>query len=393
MSGGDSDLLRGIHELVNPQNVKVGVNYAKIEESLLSSGTVQDEKDPTTEFRRELSELANSLGVSMESPKKSASPMSSQRTAYGGSPLGYSPATGRSPLGYTPSTARSPYAGSPLGASNATPIQMSPRQSTPVSGELNLPQGFLDSLGDSPNGMSTPQEIFPGFNYNNESTPMADSPHLDDSFNFGNSELGKRTEEEHRHDQVRTVMESIGGADSQFISMEEATKEDEKITMLEQIDSLRLALEEENSQGVERIPKVTNENSYADIENVLRRLRLKNDRARYTGLADEFVLWGAQGMEELFDGKRRWFGKNPDLTGWSKEVQVKLRRMRHDTSTLVSGVMHDYNIGPGMRILLELLPNMFMYARRRKQNYGKDSIYSDADIARHMTSIRNVTES
>jgi hypothetical protein len=64
--------------------------------------------------------------------------------------------------------------------------------------------------------------------------------------------------------------------------------------------------------------------------------------------------------------------------------------MRHDTSTLVSGVMHDYNIGPGMRIVLELVPNMFMYARRKKQNYGKGSIYTDTEIARHMSNIRNI---
>ena len=54
--------------------------------------------------------------------------------------------------------------------------------------------------------------------------------------------------------------------------------------------------------------------------------------------------------------------------------------------------MHDYNIGPGARILLELVPNMFMYAKRRKQNYGKSNLYADVDIAKHMNNIRSIDE-
>jgi hypothetical protein len=107
--------------------------------------------------------------------------------------------------------------------------------------------------------------------------------------------------------------------------------------------------------------------------------RHKNDRTRYCSFAEEFVLFGAVALEELFDGKRTWFGHyQPDLTDWHNQVNVKLRRMRHDTSTLVSGVMNDYNIGPGARILLELVPNMFLHSRNRKRQAGASSLFSDS---------------
>ena len=100
-------------------------------------------------------------------------------------------------------------------------------------------------------------------------------------------------------------------------------------------------------------------------KNVYKILRLKNDRNRYCSFAEEIILAGAQGIEHLFDGKKEWFGRKPDLVGWHQTVKVKLRRMRFETSTMVQGVMQEYNMSPGMRLMLELIPSMFLYSRQR----------------------------
>jgi len=431
-TGGDATLLSGLHELVNPQNIKHGINYEEIERGLISNGEINTQKDPNELFKSELSDLAKTLGLDFNSPRSDrnsprqkqqssnsprrdnsfSSPVrdpyeSARRSARKSSPLannnsytnededdehdGGNGGNGGNDGGGIPAELSSL-----LGISNGS-SRDSPRSSRNQNDEYssarspsrNSPSNMSPRPQSSPFRQSSPametedeqedeeEEAFPGFNY---SSPRKQT------------EFTRRTDEEYRHEQVKSVMSSMGGDDSKFISLDEANKEDEKTIMLEEIDSLRATLEEEEAKGIDKIPAVSQDDDYAVVENVLRRLRLKNDRARYTGLADEFLLWGAQCVEQLFDGKRAWFGKNPDLTGWSKEVQVKLRRMHHDTSTLVSGVMHDYNIGPGMRIMLELVPNFFMYARRRKQNYGKANIYSDGDIAQHMSSIRNIDD-
>lgn len=200
------------------------------------------------------------------------------------------------------------------------------------------------------------------------------------------------TQEQIYQNQINSVMNDLGGnmADNNTLNLDSMKREDTKMSMLETIDSIRASLEEEDALGLDRIPKVTQESSYDDVEHVLRRLQLKNDRARYTSLADEFLLLGADAMEELFDGQNMYFNRyRPDLRGWRKEVQVKLRRMRHDTSTLVSDIMHDYNIGPGARILLELIPNMVMFANRRRSEYGQVDMIGD-NMNEEFEKLRNI---
>ena len=126
-------------------------------------------------------------------------------------------------------------------------------------------------------------------------------------------------------------------------------------------------------------------------------LRHKNDHTRYCSFAEEFLLFGAYALEELFDGKRTFFSRyQPDLTGWHNHVNVKLKRMRHDTGQLVSAVMQDYNIGPGARVLLELIPSAVIYSKMRKQQYSQPSLtfsgnaFSDEEMRRAHQNLDNL---
>jgi hypothetical protein len=91
-------------------------------------------------------------------------------------------------------------------------------------------------------------------------------------------------------------------------------------------------------------------------------------------------------MESVFDGQREVFGSKIDLTGYSDTVKVKLRRMRYDTSTFVSNMMKGYNIGSGWRIVLELIPSLFLYSRDRKLT-AKDSLMTDESYKKAMQNL------
>ena len=191
------------------------------------------------------------------------------------------------------------------------------------------------------------------------------------------SELSIVTREQERRSHIDAVMDDIG-ANANF-SFENEKREDEKYQMLEEIDSLIISLKRDDID-LTRIPNVDRNSKYEEVEGVLRILRFKSDRRRYSSLANEFLLFGAHALEDLFDGERVWFGRcQPDLTGWHNEVQVKLRRMDHDTSTLMSSVMADYHIGPGARILMELIPNAFLYSKARKKQQGQPALFNDID--------------
>lgn len=364
MPFNDSDLLKGIFPVLNENNIKSDIDYDKIISEYTNHESKSPELDPGEKYREELKAFAEKLNIPFESPmldleESKASHIGSSRSSARKSP-------------------REGHYASPNRSDKSDESAVESRNNSPnarISSIMRGEESPTDANADSPSENKDP---FKNFNYNSVSLKER------------SSELSNKTDEERRHHQVRSVMKDMGAVDSNLINLENARKEDEKAIMLEEIDFLWSTLEEEDAPGLDKIERPDENDSYEKIEGVLRRLRLKNDRQRYTTFADEFLLLGAASLEDIFDGKKTYLGKRPDLTGWKKEVQVKLRRMKHDTSTLVSYVMNEYNVGPGMRILLELIPNAFIYAGRKKSNYGKPNVFNaNSDISEAISNIRD----
>ena len=206
------------------------------------------------------------------------------------------------------------------------------------------------------------------------------SEDIDDMFNKVPSykprpnTYGERVTEEQK--KQRILSHVLNGIEDQKFSVEKEKEEDDKAILLEQIDMLTINLKDEGID-VSRVPEVDNSSPIEDIENVHKILRLKNDRNRYCSFAEECILAGSHTLEWLFDGQKTYMGRRPDLRGWSATVNIKLRRMRYDTSTFVSEVMQDYNLGHGTRILFELLPSLFLYSKMKKSQYADNLITSD----------------
>lgn len=421
-SMASSDILKGLSQIVNTQNVQEGIDYEEIEKMYLGS-VKKDEKengDPTESFREELKNLAQKLELTFDTPIQNSRNRTPSQPALHPSPIkSRSTPTAKFTQRDTPrNTPRNISHNSPRNSPRGTSSYGTPKVSfdfdTPRRPEIyNTPsthhstpstwsrddvddaddahEGDADDYADHRDDRDDAQYTTPkssGFSF--PAFPSANTGVGGGGSNTRETELERRTNEQIRHDQIKGVMDEMGAKNTTIFTLEQTRRQDEKLTMLDEIASLKMSLEEDEAKGIENIPQVNNKSSYEEVENVLKSYRLINDRMRYCSLADEFILWGAQGMEELFNGKRTWFSRyNPDLTGWSKQVSVKLRRMRHETSQLVGGIMHDYNIGPGMRIVLELIPNMFMYARTKKQNYGKPTLISDSEISKAISDIRN----
>jgi hypothetical protein len=203
---------------------------------------------------------------------------------------------------------------------------------------------------------------------------------------FAPSNLQSRTIEQERRQHIDSVIRT----GDNYISIEKEKKEDDKYAMLAEIDSLMASLVDEDID-LSRIPVVNRHSPCDEVESVLKILRHKSDHTRYCSFAEEFIMFGAYALEELFDGQRTWFGRyQPDLTGWHNSVHIKMRRMRHDTGQLVSGVMQDYNIGPGARVLLELVPNMIVYSKTRKQQHSQPGLFSDEAMMVASQKLRDV---
>lgn len=195
------------------------------------------------------------------------------------------------------------------------------------------------------------------------------------------------TEDKKNQSVLSDVMKDMDHSNNAF-QIEAEIESDEKCMMLEDIDTLMTNMQD---MGVDlsRIPAVDNKSSMDEIKAVHKILRIKNDKTRYCDLAEDTILGVAHLAEIVFDGKKRYLGKRPDLTGWHNTVNIKLRRMRFNTSTFVSNIMRQYDISHGARILLELIPSIFTHTQiRTRQNVLEGSSkMNDA-----MNTIRNIDE-
>lgn len=190
-------------------------------------------------------------------------------------------------------------------------------------------------------------------------------------------QLSRMTDEERKQEHLSKVLGNMehNTDDSTFIQQED--EEDEMAKIMEQIDLLKTNLGNEGV-NLDRIPDVNTNTSKKEARSILKILQIKNDRLRYCDFFEEGILAVAYGLEGVFNGNREIFGSKIDLTGYSDTVKVKLRRMRYDTSNFVSSVMQGYNISSGWRIVLELIPSLFLYSRDRRLKANDNLISDDA---------------
>jgi hypothetical protein len=190
--------------------------------------------------------------------------------------------------------------------------------------------------------------------------------------------LGDHTREEVKQMHINRVMGNIRSDD---FSLETERKEDLKCAMLSEIDSL-IEVFENNGVDISRIPKVDESSPYATVEKVLKILRHKNDHKRYCAFASEGIMFGAYLLEAMFDGKRTFFGKyQPNLEGISTRIQSKIERMEHDMGVIVSDTLQEYNISPGTRVAMEIIPSVLIQARENESKI-EGQYYNRADAAR-----------
>ena len=163
-----------------------------------------------------------------------------------------------------------------------------------------------------------------------------------------------------------------------------------KSMLLEQIQMLKLMLQEEGEDMTSIDNIVLTENDSIDkINHIYMILKIKKDRIQFNTLGEEIIMFGVHMLENFFDGNRVFFGRfSPDLTGWHNSVSIKLRRLKMDTCNVVSNIVQTYNISYGTRLCLELIPSMFLYSKVRSSCKNKESKkYTSNDIQDNLSSI------
>jgi len=224
--------------------------------------------------------------------------------------------------------------------------------------------------------MQTPQQskIYENDNFAKKLTQEQINQRIvDDVLNTSNR-LSNNTSN-YTSDTITNITSNNASNNDFNFNIDDENREDLKLTLLEKIDHLTEELEDDGV-NLSRIPKVDHSSELEKIEYVAKLLMLKSNRNRYSNMGEELLLTAAGALEILCDGKREFLGVKPNLVGYSDVVKVKLRRVKHETSQIVSNVVEKYEMSPFMTLLIELVPSLFLHSKRRS-NQVYDNLYND----------------
>jgi hypothetical protein len=221
--------------------------------------------------------------------------------------------------------------------------------------------------------------------YQNDQGNQYYDPNRYDANNYGQ---GNGYPQDDRQAQLNNVMQNYGGHIDE-LSYKKEQEEDTKSILLEDIDEIRMELEDDNVD-LSRVPEVNQDSSLVDVQKVHKTVRAKYIKRRYMSMGHEIILAGAQGLGYIFDGERKIGPYKPNLNGWHNEVRTKLRRMKYETATIVSNIVQEYNIGPVSRLLFELVPSAVIFSHMKATNVGKPGYNVDA-VSNAISELREST--
>ncbi len=353
----DDTNLTGLASLVNKHHVESTLDLDAIERSMIGGTGIKiiPESDPAKEFRNTIRELSNDTGITLDSgltdePETQEHDNQDQHTQI-------------EPQEPVESVTHDQWTNNDT-VDNDTGVNSDGNMEEIYERYAQRRQQSMPSRPTT----SRPTGSRPIPNYR----PQPGWPQQQSS-GYSNYQQRPGQGQDHLDEALRAYGGPAPGAE---VDDERENEEDTRGILLEDIDELRSELED-SGVDIKRIPDVNGDSELDEIKKIHKILRRKYDRKRCNSFGTEMILATAQGLEYAFDGKRKWGPYSPDLTGWHNTIRPKLRRMRYETSSIVSGIMQDYNIGPTARILLELVPSAFLYSRMRKEQHGKSNYSPD----------------
>lgn len=371
----DATNIAGITTLMNPQHLKNNVNLQQIENTIMKkekTTKIKDEFDPVKHYTNEISQLADELGVNLvttfddpkqiKEAKRIDPPIMKQLSRIDNLQLNDSDDDNKRGNASDKSSRSSKSSSKSSRSSKSSKSEDQRSRNSKSSKNIDV-DTFLSNL-DKNVGIDMSQDKY---------KKRYDIPKI-------KSDRSDRSS--HKQDSiVKNVVSDMYNETKTVYGSEREKVQDIKLSKIEQISQLRMTLEEEGI-NCDNIAQPTLDTGLDQIDSILNILRLKNDRNRYSTLAEEIILGLAEGIETVFDGSRKipivnW---QPDYRGYHSTVNIKLHRMRFETSQVVGAVIEKYEISPTMRIIMELLPSFFLYPRQQSKQKNTPGLHSDPRI-------------
>jgi hypothetical protein len=409
----DAANIAGLTFLMNPQHIRAGISLPEAERQIMGrAAPVRAERPPAVDelgaFTADLDRIASDLGISLlDDAGDEPAPDAEQK----GGPAPPEPAAGPAspgpprpgPPAERPGPPPAERPGPPPAERPSAPASHAPPE--PEEDEEDDEDGEDEEDDEEDDDESAPPEAPP------EAQPAAPAgPAADDDENVEDiiarfdaelkltpapaarkMRLGPATDAvpqpgykppDPQKSRVREALADLRGEARAAPSTLETQILDDKALKLEKIARLRQTLDDE---GVDcsAIGPLTVDSSTDEIDRALLALRIKNDNLRCTSVAEEILVGGAEILGDVFDGTREvpLVGWKPDYSGFASVVYAKISRMRLETSQVVSQFFTYSEIGPLTRIIMEMLPSLFLYPRQQERQRGGAGLSRDPRFA------------
>lgn len=194
-----------------------------------------------------------------------------------------------------------------------------------------------------------------------------DENKTDDFFDDNDSIELSISKEQRANIQINRLMSSMDIDETEVIE----ELEDEKFDLIERYIWLKDGIASSGG-NIKDLPDVSEDDSMDKIRRLFKRATHRNNLINHSDAGGNMILMSAQGLGNIFNGKRQLFGMRPDLRGWVETVRPKLPRIRTETTNMVSSAVDYMGIAGFQKVLFELVPSMIVYANTKSNgtNHG-----------------------
>jgi hypothetical protein len=187
------------------------------------------------------------------------------------------------------------------------------------------------------------------------------------------------TEEQAKRQHVTHMLHDMGQDMPTSFGIELERSTEIKSSKIERISALKTSWKKSEGLDTSEIPMPTLDSPMHTIDAALNHLTRLNNRTRYSTIAQEAVGGVATILENVFDGTTEipFFKVKPNYTGYKKTVDLRMMRMKHETSQIVSNVVDRYGITPEMQVFVDLGISFIMYPMTNKGTKNEKHAYND----------------
>jgi hypothetical protein len=204
------------------------------------------------------------------------------------------------------------------------------------------------------------------------------------------------TSEQKKQGYVDDIVGKGNTRDELLYDIQKQNNKARKSQLIVDIKLLRKGLKSNKDIDMKDYQKPTEDMPISYLEALKRELVMLDTRITSSEMVEEIIVLGLKGIGKFLDGKRSILGIKPRVTGYHNQAQIKLRRMKYQTSKFLGSIIGEGEMHPAIQLGTSLGVGMLLYSGfnlandGKKDNEKKEDEYDEEKYKEDMLNISNM---